>query len=346
MKTKKYPSVTVLVTVKNAKETIEKCINSIFRQTYPNFKVFVTDAFSTDGTWEILKRLKKKYGRKLRIERIKGNIARAHNYMVNKVNTKFVAFTDADCIVDKNWLKNLISGFSDEKIIATAGYCGTPKDVNRLQRLIGKELEERFKKRVQFLPHAPTMNLCVRTKYMKRIKFDESLDFAQETDWGFRVTKHGKIKFVPKAKIWHYHRATLLKYLKQQFNQARFTPFVYLKDWKIFLRNLLCIQKDPISNPNMSLQINIFALVLILLLLSVWKVIFLYISFFLFCILTIFQLIEAFKLGEKISEKFYLFLLFFLRVPIWFFGIVAGSFKLILVKIFKSVQIKSKKTDR
>ena len=52
---KREPSVTVLVTARNSADTIKKCIDSILSQSYKNKKVYVTDAYSTDGTWEILK---------------------------------------------------------------------------------------------------------------------------------------------------------------------------------------------------------------------------------------------------------------------------------------------------
>ena len=163
--TLKEPSVTVLVTVKNSATTIEKCINSILNLRYKNKKVYVTDAYSTDGTWETLK----KYDKKIKIERVKGNIAAGHNYMIKRCNTDFVALTDADCVVDKYWLKNLINAFESDDVLAAGGMIKTPLKVNKLQQLIGKELEERFSHFSKYASRLPTISLCIRTNYAKKI---------------------------------------------------------------------------------------------------------------------------------------------------------------------------------
>jgi glycosyltransferase involved in cell wall biosynthesis len=330
----KEPLVTILVTVKNSKDTIEKCVKSLLGLDYKNYKIFITDAFSTDGTYEILEKFRKKYSKKILLEQIKGNAPKAFNYMIKKVKTPFIAMTDADCVVDKNWLKNLIKGFDSSETVMTAGFCGTPKDVNLLQKLIGRELEDRFKKasKVKILLHAPTMNLCIRTAIAKKVKMDERLDVAFETDWGLRISKFGKIKYVPEAKVYHYHRPTLKSYYKQQFKQATFTPAVYLKDWKIFLQNFLCAQKDTISNPLMTLQINLCALSILFLILSFFNSLFAFFSLFFFLILVFILAKEAIRLGENLREIFLLFLIFFIRVPVWLFGIIKGILKLLIVR--------------
>ena len=121
----RQPSVTVLVTVRNSAGTIKRCIDSLLRLNYRNKKVYVTDAYSTDGTWEILK----KYSKKIRLERVRGNIAEGHNYMVKRCKTDFIAFTDADCVVDRNWLKRLVDAFDSDAVVASGGMVRTPKTV-------------------------------------------------------------------------------------------------------------------------------------------------------------------------------------------------------------------------
>jgi cellulose synthase/poly-beta-1,6-N-acetylglucosamine synthase-like glycosyltransferase len=315
----KEPWVTVLVTVKNSKETIEKCIKSLLSLRYKNYKIFITDAFSTDGTYEILEKFRKKYPKKILLERIKGNIAKAHNYMIRKVETPFIAMTDADCVVDKNWLKNLISAFTSSDIIATAGYCSTPKEVNYLQKLIGLELEHRFKSFPEFISRAPTMNLCVRTKYAKKVKFDEKLEVAQETDWGYRLTKLGKMRYVPKAIVWHYHRPTLKSYFIQQFKYGKFVPLIYLKHKeKMF--------GDHISTPSMFFQLLLFNLIVLLFLFSLFFKVFLLPSILLLIFLITFFLFDIIKFAKSLKDIFGLLFIYFLRVIAWTIGI--------LVKIF------------
>ncbi len=314
----KQPSVTVLVTVKNSKDTIEKCLKSLLNLRYKNYKIYVTDAFSTDGTWEELKNLQEKHPKKIRLERIRGNIAKAHNHMIGKCNTEFVAMTDADCVVDRDWLRNLISGFSSE-VIATAGYCSTPKDVNRLQQLIGIELEDRFKHFPKFISRAPTMNICVMASLAKKIKFDERFDVVQETDWGYRLTNLGKMAYVPKAVIWHYHRPTLKNFFKQQCSYGKFTPFLYFKHIKKSVG-------DHISKPTMILQEFIFLFACLFLIFSLLNPIFTSFSIASFIFLFISFFLEASRLGKNFSDKVSFFLLFFFRTIAWAIGLIIGIF--------------------
>ena len=47
-------SFVILVTQRDAKPFIRKCLDSILMQTYKNYFVIIMDDFSTDGTWEII----------------------------------------------------------------------------------------------------------------------------------------------------------------------------------------------------------------------------------------------------------------------------------------------------
>ena len=135
--------VTLFVSVKNREETIEKCINSLINVHYPEKRILVVDNMSTDKTFDKLKT----FGEKINLYKIDGNLSQVFNWALEHIYTEYIAITDSDCIVDKDWVKELLIPFQDSaNIIATAGYCGTPEDVSLLQKFIGMELEARFKK--------------------------------------------------------------------------------------------------------------------------------------------------------------------------------------------------------
>jgi cellulose synthase/poly-beta-1,6-N-acetylglucosamine synthase-like glycosyltransferase len=259
--------------------------------------------------------------------------------MIRKVKTEFVAMTDADCVVDKNWLKNLIIGFDSREILATAGFNSTPRAVNTLQHLIGKEFEDRFRHAPKFIPRAPTMNLCVRTKFAKQVKFDERFDVAQETDWGYRLTKRGKMKYVPEAVVYHYHRPTWKSYFKQIFRYGMYMPLLYTKhpsyatgDYNskpiyfreefVFIFSLftLFLSLSFLILPSF-LPFNILGFVPSLFALFYLSISSLFVLYFL----------EAISLTKHPKEIFLFFLMFFVRNVAWTIGLVFGIFKLIFV---------------
>ncbi|MEM7821752.1 MAG: glycosyltransferase [Candidatus Aenigmatarchaeota archaeon] len=325
----KEKSVTVLITVKNSARTIKDCIDSLLKLNYKNYKICVVDGFSTDGTYEILKG----YGKKIRLERCGGNPPTAYNYAIKKINTEFIAFTDGDCIVDKNWLKNLVSSFESEDIGAVVGFCKTPKNVNFLQKLIGIELESRFKKFKKFISRGPTMNICVRTKIAKKLMFDERLDISYDTDFGYRLIGLGrKILYQPKALVYHHHRSTIKSFIKQQFIYGKFVPLLYFKHKKM-------AKGDHISKPIMVVQPFIFSLGSLSFLFSLFFPGLFYLGVLFFMFLFLVYLIDFLGLKTKKIYFFPYMVIFFLRTVSWCSGVLVFISKSIF-KLFRSKKIR------
>lgn len=53
--TPEYPLITYITVVYNRKDTIERCMNSVLSQDYPNIEYIVVDGASKDGTLELIK---------------------------------------------------------------------------------------------------------------------------------------------------------------------------------------------------------------------------------------------------------------------------------------------------
>lgn len=317
------PKVTVGVTCKNSRKTIRRCIDSLLSLNYPQnkCKIFVTDSFSNDGTYEILK----EYGKKIRLEQFKSNIAGGHNFIIKNSNSEIIALTDADCLVDKNWLKELVKMFENKEIGAATGLVKTPKNVNKLQEIIGRELEARYEKFPEFVFRGPTMNLAFRTKLAKKILFDERYNVAQETEWGYRFTKHYKMVYAPKAIVYHYHRSTLLGYLKQQFRYGMFVPQIYLTRG-----HFNKITGDDISRFMMPVQIALFSLIILSYFISIFLNQFLMVGIILFIILVFSYLIDSIKISKNLSDIILFIILFFIRNVAWFIGVTFGVLVMLL----------------
>jgi len=91
------PLVTCGVTAFNAAATIERAINSVLSQTWPEIEIVVADDASTDSTPEILARLAKADSR-IRVFRMdcNGGAARSRNRILAEARGEFVAFFDDD----------------------------------------------------------------------------------------------------------------------------------------------------------------------------------------------------------------------------------------------------------
>jgi len=307
--------VTILVAVLNKADTIRACVESLLKLTTAPAKIMVVDGYSNDGTYEILK----EYQDKIKLYQYPKNLSATFNWALDKIETKYTALTDGDCVVAVDWLEKLLKNFEEENVVATAGYCGTPQNLPLLPTMVGQELESRFKKFPKYISRAPTMNLCLKTEIAKKIKFDEKQLVGVEVDFGWRLSKLGKIVYTPEAKVFHYHRATLKNYFNQQKNQAKGGVRLLLKYGKRALA-------DHITTLSMSLQIPLFLLSLAFLLFSLINQVFL----FPFALSVFALFIIYLKIINEISPQRRLYLpflgLFFFRTIAWVAGIAEGIF--------------------
>ncbi len=95
---KTLPKVTYIVTSYNAEQTIERSIQSLLMQNYPNIEIIICDDKSSDSTWEKLKAIKKHSERTVKIIRtnVNGGTYLAKNIAIESATGEFILFQDAD----------------------------------------------------------------------------------------------------------------------------------------------------------------------------------------------------------------------------------------------------------
>ena len=113
------PFVSIIVCTYNRKRLLNDCLSSILRIDYPKskYEVIVIDGGSTDDTLEL----------QLQFEEIRfftertGGLANARNKGAELAKGDIVVYTDDDCIVDSQWIKNLTLGFQLSSSIKGVG---------------------------------------------------------------------------------------------------------------------------------------------------------------------------------------------------------------------------------
>lgn len=91
------PKISIVIPSYNKVKFIEKTLESIFKQNYPNLEVFVQDGKSDDGTLEIVEKYQKKYPDILKFEsKVDGGQLNAVNIGMSKLKGDLVTFINAD----------------------------------------------------------------------------------------------------------------------------------------------------------------------------------------------------------------------------------------------------------
>ena len=226
---KTFPSVTVIVPVRNGDQTIQPLLESLQKLDYDKNKVevIIVDGNSTDKTQEIVK----KYPVKLVVEKRPGlNVAR--NTGITSGNNEIITFTDSDCVVPPNWLIKIVENFKDPKVGCVGGsaialdhdFVSQYADFSIVRLMPFFTKREELEQVKPFFRHPAGCNMAFRRKIAEEVGyFDENIQYGfDEVEFADRVCRAGyKMVLDPEVSVWHKHRSTLGDFLKQNFQYGK-----------------------------------------------------------------------------------------------------------------------------
>ena len=130
-------SVAVIIPARNESEHISACLQSIFHQNYPTdlLEIIVIDDYSTDGTAQIVEEWcgKMEHLQLIRLadelplsEKLNSYKKKAIEIAISKTKQQLIVTTDADCLMQPNWLCTLVSFYETYRPkLMTAPVCFT-----------------------------------------------------------------------------------------------------------------------------------------------------------------------------------------------------------------------------
>ncbi|MEX0753781.1 MAG: glycosyltransferase [Actinomycetota bacterium] len=110
--------VSLITTVKDSAEHVEEFLASVRVQNRPPDEVVVVDGGSTDGTRELLRRADDI----VLIEESKANISRGRNIAIAAATHEVLAVSDADCVLEPDWLERLLAPIEAGADVAMGAY--------------------------------------------------------------------------------------------------------------------------------------------------------------------------------------------------------------------------------
>ena len=232
--------ISVGITVKNDKRVLET-LDSVMHQTRMPDDVIIVDGFSTDGTNELVDEKVDSYSRhcnfcphpcpniskpKIIVAQKKGNIATGRNTIVDLATGDYIAMTDADCVVDVNWLKELeksviSSNKNGEKIDVVGGSTGvygegTLVDIREhnsaFVNIGGKKVDYAYQ----------TRNVLLNREMVNRVGgFNTEYVLFEDMDIMYRIAKKGgNLIYNPNARVYHVRSSSLIKHVKKLYSDA------------------------------------------------------------------------------------------------------------------------------
>lgn len=221
-------SVSVVIPVLNAARTLPLCLAALGRLDPKPDEVIVVDNGSSDGSQGLLKAFESDHaGWAVRcLLQPKRGASAARNTGINAASGEVIAFTDADCEPDVDWLKRLVVPFQDPAVGGVAGRIvgatgGSVLDL--FSSLYTLQSPAQPSLHTTWTPWAggfPTANLAVRRSLLEQLGgFDEGVTiYGEDYDLCARLYRRGSaIAYRPEAVVRHHHRSTLAALLRQAY---------------------------------------------------------------------------------------------------------------------------------
>jgi len=219
------PFVSVVIPARNAADTLENCLKSLSELDYPKDKVeiIIADGLSTDRTQETAEN----YGATV-IQNPGIRAVAGRNIGFEAAQGELIAFSDADCVMDKDWLKNAIKYFEDERVAGIGGPNLVPQDAPVFSKAVSLLFDYAF----PFGGGAPTRvydkviesrahgsNAVYRASVLRRVMpIDEGMFAGEDVVMNQKIKRLGyKLLYVPDVVVHHYRRATPKRWWSQMY---------------------------------------------------------------------------------------------------------------------------------
>jgi len=219
--------VSVVVTVLNEKEAIERLLHSLEAQTRRPDEVVIADGGSTDGTLTILSAWAASGWLPLRVLRKPGaNISEGRNTAIYAATGDVIATTDAGVRLEREWLEKLVAAFEhqdlDRFVFMVAGwFVADPQTL--FETAMGATVLPNVSEidGETFLPSSRSVAFR-KVAWEASGGYPEWLDFCEDLIFDFRLRDlYGPFPFAPEAVVHFRPRGNLRSYFKQYFQYAR-----------------------------------------------------------------------------------------------------------------------------
>jgi glycosyltransferase involved in cell wall biosynthesis len=230
------PMVSVVVPIYNGEVDLPALINCLSLQTYPKDKVeyLLVDNNSSDRTLTLLKEAATNSPitiRPLSENQIQSSYA-ARNTGIRAATGEIIAFTDADCQPQPQWLELLIQPFVNPDVVLVAGEITALPGNTLLEQYaeLQETLSQKHTLAHSFCAYGQTANLAIRRLALEKGGlFRPYLTTGGDADICWRILQQniGRIEFAPQAIVQHHHRTTLKELHSQWRRYGRSNRYLH-----------------------------------------------------------------------------------------------------------------------
>jgi len=164
-------------------------------------------------------------------------VLQTENFAVTKANkkAKYFAFTDADCVVDSNWIDIIVRRLESlpKNVGCVGGVNLVPPSDSDMAHLIGsvestllgggRSAQSTVAQKEKEVPSIPNCNAVYRKELWKN-KQDETLIVGQDGEFNYRLKEKGnKFIIIPNAIVFHHRSGSIKGHIRRMFKYGQAT---------------------------------------------------------------------------------------------------------------------------
>ncbi|MBZ5727455.1 MAG: glycosyltransferase [Acidobacteriia bacterium] len=223
------PFVSIVIPVRNEERILGRCLESLAALEYPRhrFEVIVADSLSTDNS----RLIAQQFGATV-VPNQGQTVVSGRNCGFAASRGEFVAFTDADCIVRRDWLKTGVHALGPEGIAGVGGVTLFPEDATAFQKAVnvlflvagfaGATCHRQSIAAAHTVADIPGCNAIYRRSALETVMpLDERLLTAEDVWLNWLLRSRGFRHVVSENMVlWHHRRSRPRSFFRQMYRFA------------------------------------------------------------------------------------------------------------------------------
>lgn len=182
--------VTVIIPIYNTEKYLNRCLESVILQTYPNLEIILVDDGSTDNSGVICDNYAKKDSRVRVIHQINSGVSIARNIAIDVAQGEYIKFVDSDDTMDTFAIEKMIAKSSGCDAIIS-GFRYIDKINNNISQVIpeiNKKISQKEFKKIYIELYKKQLvggpcTCLYKTNIIKKngIKFRDNMSYGEDT---------------------------------------------------------------------------------------------------------------------------------------------------------------------
>ena len=237
------PLISIVIPFYNSQDSINDCLNAVFKSSYKNFEVIAV----SDGSKDESLKIAKKFPCKLIKSKKNYGSGHARNKGAKLARGKIIVFLDSDVIIKKNHLKIIFNYFIKKNYKMAQGiYTHKPiyKKIST-QYLQSYQCFYVFSKKLKYINNLVSNFFVIKKKIFFEVGgFDSKFigSNAEDADLGYKLTKKGyKIPILRNLNVLHKVNFGLWTFVNK-------IKRIHTGEMKMFIRNKNIYRKVSQNN--------------------------------------------------------------------------------------------------